>query len=157
MSFVSQNFLPDQELTDANMNQLNENTVFLYDRFIPQIKSGALSETQMGFFVIQFTIDPYANGGNGLYGATWAKLWTNANAFAIQVNIPDTIFSDTPFIVGHSSGSEAQWGIAVCSRWDETPTGYKVAFVDTGGPQYPINTVFAYTALLLGKRKNEPA
>jgi hypothetical protein len=160
MGFANQSFSPGQELLASHLNQFNENDDFLFQRLLFWVNQNLVSYTGYCFFVVRFEqpqlINPAANEGTGADGVTWRKLWLKGNAMAIQVNIPNTVFSATPFIVGHTTGSEAQWGIVPASRWAETATSYKVAFVDTGGPTYPINSSFAYCALLLGPRKGTP-
>jgi len=160
MGFLSQTFIDDYEVTPANLNQLNENTVFLFDRLIPLLNQNCVAIQDYGLYVVHFSlIDPNQASGSGSYGATWTKIWQGGgapNSFAMAVGIPSTIFSSTPFVVGHTTGSQSQWGIIPCSRWGESATGFSVAFRDSGGATYPINSGFSYTALLVGPRKTDP-
>lgn len=163
MGFSSQTFVDDQEVTPANLNQLNENTTFLFDRFLPLLGQSCVAKTDYGLFIVSFNganlINPDNASGNGADGVTWTKLWLGGgapNSMGIQVSIPNTIFSATPLIVGHTTGSQTQWGIQPCSIYRESATGFSVTFKDSGGPSYPINSSFAYTALLIGPRKVDP-
>ena len=163
MGFSSQTFVDDQEVTPANLNQLNENTTFLFDRFLPLLGQNCVAKTGYGLYIVSFNganlINPAAASGSGADGATWTKLWLGGgapNSMGIQITIPNTIFSSAPLIVGHSTGAGSQWGIQPCSVYGESATGYSVTFKDSGGPSYPINTAFAYTALLIGPRKTNP-
>lgn len=160
MAFIPQSFAPDDEVTDAHMNQFNSNDVFLFDRFLPLMRANCVSETGYGLYIVDFSganlIDPAQNSGSGAWGATWTKIEVVGNWMKFQVTIPDTVFASTPYVVGHSTGSASQWGIIPCSTWDETATGFTTAVRDTGGPQYAIQTPFAYRAILIGPRKTSP-
>lgn len=156
MAFNPKTWYADEALTAEKLNQTKDSLIFLFDRFLPALQPGDVCLTNLGFYIVHFaSLDPTKEEGTGAYGCTWTNLHWPVG-FAIQVTWPDTIFVGTPMIVGHSTGSQAQWGIMPVSRWNETATGYKVAFRDSGGDQWLFNTVFSYTALVVGTRKSTP-
>ncbi|MEW6555070.1 MAG: hypothetical protein AB1384_12385 [Actinomycetota bacterium] len=163
MAFENVSFSTEEVLTSTKMNKLPSNDNFLFDRLIPYLGANCVAKTGYGLYIVSFNganlINPDNASGNGADGATWTKIWLGGgspNSMCIQVAIPNTVFSSAPLVVGHTTGSESQWGIQPCSIYGESATGYFVTFKDSGGPSYPINTSFAYTALLLGPRKSNP-
>lgn len=162
MAFTPKTWSTDEYPTAAKMNQAKDSLNWLFAALLPALDddAGVLKAlTNLGLYIVHFArIDPSASNGTGSYDATWTKLWSPPNVgFAMEIEWPDTIFTGTPMILAHTTGSETQWGIVPASRWDESATGYKVGFKDTGGDAYPINTPFGYTALVAGTRKTSPA
>lgn len=156
MAYNPKTWSADESPTAAKMNQTKDSLNFLFDRFLPILDEDCECLTSLGFYLVHFAlIDPTAASGSGLYGCTWENLYFSVG-FAMEVKWPDTIFTGTPVIVGHTSGSQNQWGRMPVSRWAETATGYKVGFKDSGGDQYLFNTLFSYSALVVGTRKSTP-
>ena len=162
MAFTPKTWETDEYPTAGKMNQTKDNLNWLYAAALPVLydDEGTLkADTSLGLYIVHFAlIDTSAADGEGAYGAEWAKLWGPPQVgFAIEITWPDTIFSGTPMVVGHSIGSDKLvFGRCVTARWDECATGYKVSFKDTGGDQYPISSPFGYTALVIGTRKTSP-
>lgn len=156
MAYNPKTWSADELITSGKLNQCKETFDWLYGRFLPILGQNRVAKDTLAFFLVDFSganqINPANGSGTGAAGASWSKIQLVNNAFLFQVTIPSGIFSSAVIPIACQTGSAAQWGITVCSVWDETPTAFKVAVVDTGGPQYPINSTFAFWALLLGTR-----
>lgn len=158
MAFDVITFDDDQEVTPDELNQLQTNETFLRDRLLPMLKAACAAQTDYGFYIADFPslIDPNQASGSGSNGAAWSRLWLNGNHMGLAITWPAGIFSAAPFILGATIGSADQWGLITQGHWKETATGYYTAVRDSGGESYPVNTLFRYTALLLGPRAADP-
>lgn len=155
MAFSPKTWGTDEVITSSGLNQCKDSLQFLFERLVPGLLANCVAQTGLGFYVVHFSlIDPGAASGSGANGATWTKLWALDDAWAMEIAFPGSIFSATPWIVGHTSGSADSWGIVPVSHWGESSSGYRVALRDTGG--VAITGGFGYTALLLGPRASSP-
>jgi len=155
MAFNPKSWGEDEAPTAAEMNRCKDSLNALYNWLVACLGANCVGQTGLGLYVVNFNlIDPGAASGTGDYGATWTKLWALGNAWAMEIAFPESIFSSKPYVLGHTTGSEDNWGIIPVSRWGESASGYRVAIRDTGGAEYTITGGFSYTALLIGPRKS---
>ena len=143
-----------EKLTSSGLNQCRDSLEYLYSRFIPSVVANDVARGNLCLYIARYDgIDPNQSSGTGRDGATWSKALVYQNGIVLALSWPNSIFADTPIVIGHSvECTSGAWGIAVLSFWGLTNSFAYVALRDTGGPQYAITTTFGLTVVLLGTR-----
>ena len=159
MAYNPKSWGTDELLTAAKMNQCKESLDWLHARLPFVVGAGCVPKTTLAAYIINANIFPGNASGNGDDGLVWEKLagGQGSSFLIVRFIIPDSVFSNTPRIVGASVGAGDYPWLVPTARLGESATGFIQRFGMTDHP--PTNFGgghFNFTALLIGTRKTEP-
>jgi len=150
-------FTTNETLSSEKMNKLKGNVDLVKGRTRPLCVGGGVPKDGYKNVAVRFPhINPNNTTGEGLEGVTYTILARNQNILHLRITIPAGVFSATPLFLGDFIHAQLQFGIMRGTIWDESATGFCVAFIDVGGPEHPIETGFGYTAYLSGPYAGNP-
>ena len=159
MSYGPPQFGTDEFPTSAKFNLIKSSMDWLYARLPFLVGQNCVSKSTRAMYIVNADIYPGNANGNGDDGLTWERLaGGQGNGFIIvKVNVPNSIFSVTPKIVGVSVGAGDYPWLMPTARYGESATGFTQRFGMADHPPTNFGAgPFNFTALLIGTRKTEP-
>lgn len=159
MSYSPPQFGTDEFPTSTKFNLIKSSMDWLYARLPFLVGQNCVSKSTRALYVVSADIYPGNAGGNGDDGLTWERVagGQGAGFMIVKFNVPSSVFSATPKVVGITVGAGDYPWLMATSRYGESATGFTQRFGMTDGGAASLGAgLFNVSALLIGTRKTEP-